>query len=73
MNKEELKYFKEKKGYKRIFKGIREKYRSLGRLGGVVKLDNLTEDEKKYLQTILKKTIGQKNLHPLMWQSLKSR
>ena len=55
MNKEELKYFKEKKGYKRIFEGIREKYRSLGRLGGVVKLDNLTEDEKEVLTNHFKK------------------
>lgn len=49
------KYFKLKKGFKRIFEGIREKYRSLGSFGGTITLHNLTLDEKDALSGLLKK------------------
>ncbi|ARE86959.1 hypothetical protein [Clostridium formicaceticum] len=35
-------YFKENKGFKRPLEKIREKYKSLGALGGTILLDKLT-------------------------------
>lgn len=49
------KYFKTKKGFKRIFEGIKEKYRSLGSFGGTITIHNLTTDEKDALSGLLKK------------------
>jgi uncharacterized protein (TIGR02679 family) len=60
MNREELEYFKKRNGYHRIFQAIREKYRSLGRIGGVVKIDNLRDDEKEILMNHLKKDYSKK-------------
>lgn len=55
MDKECIDYFKRKPGFKRLFQGLKEKYRSLGNLGGVVKLNNLTEDEKEALSGLFRK------------------
>ncbi len=54
MDKECIDYFKSKPGFKRLFQGLKEKYRSLGNLGGVVKLNNLTEDEKEALSGLFR-------------------
>lgn len=48
-------YFKNRKGFKRIFESIKEKYRSLGTLGGTITIHNLTVDEKDALSGLLKK------------------
>lgn len=55
MEKECIKYFKSNLGFDRLFNGLREKYRSLGSLGGVVKLNNLTQLEKDALSGLLRK------------------
>lgn len=46
-------YFKNNKAYKRILTKIKEKYINLGTFGGTIKLDNMTEDEKKALVDLL--------------------
>ena len=48
-------YFKTTPGFNRLFKQIKEKYRSLGYLGGTIKLENLTQMEKEALSGLLKK------------------
>lgn len=50
-----IEYFKSNKGFKRLFEGIREKYRSLGSLGGTVVINNLTQDEREALSGLFKK------------------
>lgn len=55
MEKECIDYFKRKPGFKRLFEGLREKYRSLGNLGGVIKLNNLTDLEKEALSGLFRK------------------
>ncbi|HZJ83293.1 MAG TPA: TIGR02679 family protein [Clostridia bacterium] len=59
-NKEELAYFKKNLGYKRIFRGIYGRYRSLGRLGGRVTLRNLTNEERDILSSHLKRDYSRK-------------
>ena len=46
-------YFKSNKAYKRILTEVKEKYISIGTLGGTIKLENITEDEKKALTDLL--------------------
>lgn len=46
-------YFKSNKAYKRIFVKIKEKYVSIGTFSGTIKLENITEDEKKALIGLL--------------------
>lgn len=55
MEKQCIKYFKENPGFKRLFVGLREKYRSLGNLGGVIKLNNLSKLEKEALSGLFRK------------------
>ena len=46
-------YFKSNKAYKRILSKVKEKYVSIGTFGGTIKLENITEDEKKALTDLL--------------------
>ncbi|KGG80587.1 hypothetical protein Y919_05310 [Caloranaerobacter azorensis H53214] len=46
-------YFKRNKGFKRAFSKIRDKYRSLGKIGGTIILKNLTKEEKDALSGFL--------------------
>jgi len=55
-----LAYFKENSGYRRIFQGIYNRYRSLGRLGGTVTIRNLTPDEKEVLSSHLRRDYSRK-------------
>lgn len=55
IEKECIDYFKGKPGFRRLFEGLREKYRSLGSLGGVIKLNNLNELEKEALSGLFRK------------------
>jgi len=55
MKKEDLDFFKANKGYHRLFLAFREKYKSLGRIGGTVKLTNLTPEEKEVLSSHFRK------------------
>jgi uncharacterized protein (TIGR02679 family) len=48
-------YFKQNKGFNRIFGKMKEKYRSLGVIGGTVKLSNLTAFEQEALTGFLRK------------------
>jgi len=48
-------YFKSNPGFKRAFIGIRDKYKSLGKIVGTIKLENLTQIEKEALTGFLKK------------------
>src|SRR5690554_4393350 len=54
MKNEDLLYFKDNDGYKRIFMKIYEKYRSLGRIGGTVTLDSATSAEREILSSHLR-------------------
>ncbi len=55
MKAEDIDFFKRNKGYERIFKAIRDKYKSIGRIGGVIKLDDLSDSEKVVLSNHFKK------------------
>ncbi|MFU0784195.1 MAG: TIGR02679 family protein [Thermoanaerobacterium thermosaccharolyticum] len=60
MKAEDIEFFKRNKGYERIFKAIRDKYKSIGRIGGVVKLDDLTDSEKEILSSHFKKDFSKR-------------
>lgn len=55
METECIRYFKENPGFHRMLKGLREKYRSLGNFGGVIRLDNLTDLERDSLSGFFRK------------------
>ncbi|HBN86257.1 MAG TPA: hypothetical protein DDZ89_20735, partial [Clostridiales bacterium] len=48
-------YFKQNKGFDRVFQQIRDKYKSLGTMGGTVRIAKLTSYEKEALTGFLKK------------------
>ena len=50
--KEYSKYFKNKKGYDRLRKKIYEKYQSLAKFTGTIKLNNLSSDEAYVLSQL---------------------
>lgn len=50
-----VKYFKERSVYKKLFPRIREKYGSLGHMGGKVVLTGISQEEKKQLGGFLRK------------------
>lgn len=58
--KECVDYFKNHKGFHRFLCGLRDKYVSLSRVGGIVKLTNLSQEEKEDLQGLFPK-IKEKN------------
>ena len=45
-------YFKESPGFNRFIKKIYDKYKSLGRFSGKVKLKNLSQEEAKSLSRL---------------------
>lgn len=51
-------YFKKKKVYNKLFSALRKKYASLGHMGGIIKLTNLSSDEKNDLEGFFKKDFG---------------
>ncbi|MFT9496797.1 TIGR02679 family protein [Anaerosolibacter sp.] len=55
MERECVQYFKENPGFKRLLQGLKDKYQSLGSLGGTVQLDNLTDVEKDALSGLFRK------------------
>lgn len=55
---EALLYFKSNKGFKRLFESFREKYASLGYVGGIVKLSSPSQDEKQALSGFLGKDLS---------------
>ena len=50
-----VEYFKSNKGFARIFDKMKEKYKSLGAIGGTLVLQNLTQKEKESLTGFMKK------------------
>lgn len=55
-------YFK-KNDFKRLFLGIREKYLSYGRMGGIVILDHISESERNALEGLMQKSYqGKKSI-----------
>lgn len=52
-------YFKERSVYKRLFKKVREKYHSLGYLGGSVTLTGLSQEEKRQLSGFFQKDFSE--------------
>ncbi len=53
--KECSEYFKNNPGFSRVLIKIKDRYKSLGRIGGTVRVDNLTIEEKEALTGFLKK------------------
>ena len=49
-----VKYFKDNSGFDRVLLEIKAKYISLGKVGGIVKINNLTLEEKETLSGYLK-------------------
>ncbi|MHC6180981.1 TIGR02679 domain-containing protein [Clostridium sp. JNZ X4-2] len=60
--KECVDYFRKNEGFKRVFKKIDEKYRSLGTLGGRIQLNNLSECEKDALTGFFGKNYYKKSV-----------
>lgn len=50
-----LDYFRKRPAFRKLFEGMREKYASLGYLGGTVILDSLTQEEKRVLGGFFRK------------------
>jgi len=86
MNREEelracIDYFMSTPGFKRLLEGMYEKFRSLGTVGGNVKLASLTEVEKDALEGLFQKsfrhqrsaTISMEKLQSILQQSRFSR
>lgn len=74
-NNEELltqcvQYFKSNQGFKRMFEKIRDKYCSLGHLGGTINLDNLMPAEKEALSGFLCKDYYNKKSASITIESL---
>ena len=61
LSRECIDYFKSNKGFKRVFEKIRDKYKSLGTLGGTIVLNNLTEAEKDALSGFFRKDYYKKS------------
>ena len=55
ITKEAADFFKKEKGFHRLLNAFVKNYRSLGRVGGTARLNNLTEAEKESLSGLLKK------------------
>ncbi|MDK2823713.1 MAG: hypothetical protein PWP71_1631 [Clostridia bacterium] len=51
--REAVEFFRNEPGFRRLFEQFIKNYKSLGRIGGTVKLNNLTEQEKKALSGIM--------------------
>lgn len=68
-------YFKERNVYKKLFTALRKKYASLGHMGGIITLKNITEDEKTGLEGFFRKDFHKekdvKISYALMEKSLK--
>jgi len=46
------KYFKEKNGFNRFINKLYEKYKSLGKISGIIKLNNITKEESEVLSRL---------------------
>ncbi|HBG17172.1 MAG TPA: TIGR02679 family protein [Firmicutes bacterium] len=55
INQECIRYFRETPGFHRLLAAIKEKYRSLGTLGGKIHLSNLKSEEKSALTGLLRR------------------
>lgn len=65
-----LKYFKERSVYQKVFQKARERYESLGHLGGRICLSELAPEETDQLSGFLKKDFsGQKNI-AISWTAM---
>ncbi|MGD9473872.1 MAG: TIGR02679 family protein [Eubacteriaceae bacterium] len=54
-------YLKSDRGYHRILEQMRNKYQSLGHLGGTIRLEKLTEAERNVLRSLLRKDFSKKS------------
>ena len=55
---EAVQYFREQKGFARLARLFVDKYRSLGRCGGTVRLTSLTGSEREFLGHIFRRDYG---------------
>lgn len=55
-------YFKANIGFERFFRLLREKYRSIGRIGGIIRLTNLSNTEKEAFSGFLGKNCYKKSI-----------
>lgn len=62
INKECANYFKSNKGFKRVLEKIKDKYCSLGNIGGSVKLFSLSSEEQEVLTSYLCKDCYKKSI-----------
>ena len=71
--KEATKYFKENDGYIRLFKGIKNKYISLGEIKGNVILSKPTDVEKQALSGLMKKDYSKNTTITINLKKLEQR
>lgn len=50
-----IQFFKTEKGFLRVLKAMKKKYESLGSIGGTVKIENITDEEKEALSGLFSK------------------
>lgn len=62
-NTECANYFKSKKEYHRCMEACREKWKSLGRVGGSITLSNTNDEERRAIGGILGKNFQDKDIH----------
>lgn len=62
MLQECTKYFKSNSAYKRVFEEMRKQWKKYGRVGGFIKLEKISVDEKKALTNILGRTFESGNI-----------
>ena len=56
-----VRYFKDNPGFARVFSQIKEKYRSLGKIGGQICIPNLSQQEKDSLSGLLREDYSRQN------------
>lgn len=65
-----LGYFRKRTVYKKVFQGFRERYKSLGYLGGTVRLTKLSPEDRQYLGGFMKKDYTENQTITLSFQSM---
>ena len=73
VDKELSNYFKTKKGFERLFKELKNKYISIGRYSGTVKLNKLTKDESTDLTNFFGKTFKERDDYKISFRDIEKK
>ena len=59
--RENLKFFRNS-AYKRVFKELKRKWEIYGKFTGIIKLENLSQEEKRAIESFLGRYVEEKNI-----------